>query len=238
MPKWLGDLSERTFKQSYKAVTVAEVEYYAKNFKRIRFQGEALCSIPWQAAQEVEFRVSDTEYRHYTPCCWNVEQGYADVLFYLHGQGPGSLWADALTVGSALNLIGPGGKFVLPSRSHSVVMLGDETTLSAFKGMKEVIGSNAQKTCVLEMEFDALMWAKTVGLEALVLQAIAGQRGAVLEFWLQEFVQNNPAASVTDYLLSGNAQTIAKLYKILRAAKVPSKNIYAKPYWAEGKVGL
>lgn len=57
MPKWLADFSEKTFKAAYKQTVITEVEYYAPKLKRIRYQGDALKSIEWKPAQEVEFRV-------------------------------------------------------------------------------------------------------------------------------------------------------------------------------------
>jgi NADPH-dependent ferric siderophore reductase len=57
MPKWLADFSEKTFKAAYKQTVITEVEYYAPKLKRIRYQGDALRSIEWKPAQEVEFRL-------------------------------------------------------------------------------------------------------------------------------------------------------------------------------------
>lgn len=124
MPKWLGDFSEKVFKNAYRETVVTQTEYYDEKLKRVRYQGEDLKKVDWIPAQEIEFRINDTDYRHYTPSCWNKEKGYVDVIFYLHGRGVGSLWADSLKEGDSVMIIGPGGKFILPSKLESIVMIG------------------------------------------------------------------------------------------------------------------
>jgi len=236
MPKWLGDFSEKAFKKAYKPTIVTEVEYYHKLLKRIRYQGEMLMEVDWKPAQEVEFRVTDTEYRHYTPLRWNSIEGYTDVLFYLHGRGPGSRWADQIKVGDEVMLIGPGGKFVMPPDQWNVVMLGDETTLSAFKSMKERLPHGAYSPCMLEMGVHALNWPSMIGLSATTLETNPNYRGQVLEDWLDDFLVMNQT-EVT-FFLSGNANTIKRLRKKLIAKKVAARSIISKPYWMEGKEGL
>lgn len=236
MSKWLGDLSQKTFKSAYKSTVVTEVEYYDKYLKRIRYQGDDLKPVDWKPSQEVEFRVTDTEYRHYTPLCWNNIEGYTDVLFYLHGKGPGSLWAERIEVGEEILLIGPGGKFVMPPEADHVVMMGDETTLSAFKGMSDRLPHSIHKTCVLELGETSLQWAVKIGLSATVLETLSAERGLIQEIWLEDYLHENQEKNT--YFLSGNANTIKKLRNLLIKAKVPPKQIFSKPYWMEGREGL
>jgi len=236
MPKWIGDLSEKAFKSYYRPVIVTDIEYYDRLLKRVRFQGEALKGVDWKPAQEVEFRVTETDFRHYTPLCWNDTEGYTDVLFYLHSQGPGSAWADRVESGLEINLIGPGGKFVLPPDRDNVAMLGDETTLSAFKSMRDVLPNDACAYCILEMEAYAHDWPSRIGLEAAVLQTKHGHRGQVLEDWLNGFLKKGGDGA--SFFLSGNAGTIKRLRRQLLAKKIPPGNIFSKPYWMEGRQGL
>ncbi|MBV7441342.1 siderophore-interacting protein [Weeksellaceae bacterium TAE3-ERU29] len=238
MPKWLGDLSEKIFSNSYKPTTISEIEYYYVNCKRVRFQGDSLKNIDWKPAQEIEFRVTNTEYRHYTPSVWNAEKGYVDVIFYLHGKGVGSNWARNLKPGDKINLIGPGGKFIFAKNTSHIVMLGDETTLGAFYGMQQMITDNHQFTCVLEVCEEAKDWANKIGLQADSLVTIPSKKGKVLMDWLHSFLHNNSTAQTSDYYISGNARTIQNLKKILLAQKISIKNIYTKPYWLENKKGL
>ncbi len=238
MPKWLGDFSEKFFKNSFHPTIVIEVEYYHKYFKRVRFQGEELKAIDWKPAQEVEFRVSDTEYRHYTPSLWNSVEGYTDVLFFLKADGVGSRWADKLKVGNQIVLIGPGGKFVPNPADKNIVMLGDETTLSAFYGMQQAVGKDVKTTCVLEMCKDALDWHKKIGLEATAIETAEHQRGEVLRLWLQKHLLSISIENDYTYYISGNADTIKSLNRLLLKSDVSPKRIYKKPYWKEGRKGL
>ncbi len=238
MPKWLGDFSEKFFKSSYHPTVVSEIEYYHKRFKRVRYQGEALKSIEWIPAQEVEFRVTDTEYRHYTPSVWNNTEGYVDVLFYLHGKGPGSLWADKLKVGDEVLLIGPGGKFVPKPEEKNIIMLGDETTLSAFYGMQKFVAEDVETICVLEMNEEALDWHTKIGLEATILETKTSQRGEKLYLWTQKHLLQISERDKYSYYISGNANTIKEISKLLINCEINPKLIYKKPYWKEGKKGL
>lgn len=235
MPRWLADFSEKAFKGAYKPVTVTETAYLAPALKRVRYQGDALKATTWKAAQEIEFRVTDTEYRHYTPMCWDIEQGFTDVLFYLHDQGPGSRWAEQLVVGDEVLLIGPGGKFILPPGLSEVIMMGDETTLSAFKGMQD-LGSGSSLKCLIECAPENTDWPERIGLHAEVLATIPGHTGKVQEEWLSGQLKSHSQA--TSYFLSGNANTIKRLRHLLHKSGVPSAQIKVKPYWMEGKAGL
>lgn len=237
MPKWLADFSEQAFKGAYKQTVITEIEYYAPKLKRVRYQGDALRTVQWKPAQEVEFRVNDTEYRHYTPMCWNQEIGYTDVLFYLHGKGPGSDWASQLQVNDELLLIGPGGKFIIPEGSSKIVMMGDETTLSTFYGMQQQLPKGASDVhCLIECEPEAMDWPEKIGMKAVPLQRIPSFTGRVQEEWLRQHLKT--AATATAYFLSGNADTIKNLRRLLVSTGVPGAQIKMKPYWLEGKKGL
>lgn len=237
MSKWMGDISEKLFSSYYKSTVVSEIEYYDKKLKRVRYQGEGLKNVDWQPAQEIEFRVTDTEYRHYTPMLWNEQEGYTDVIFYLHNRGPGSLWADNLKVGDEVMLIGPAGKFVAKKSHKKVVMIGDETSLSTYYGMQTLLKPNNETICVLEVYEDALKWAEMIGLEATMLNTSTSQVGKKSEAWLKDFLERKDAREYV-YFLSGNANTIKILRRMLVKRIVPSKQIFTHPYWAKGKKGL
>lgn len=237
MYKWLGDLSEKFFSSYYKQTIVSEVEYYDKKLKRVRYKGEELKNVNWQPAQEIEFRVTDTEYRHYTPMLWNKKEGYTDVLFYLHNKGPGSLWADKLEIGDKVTLIGPAGKFVANKNHKKVIMMGDETSLSTYYGMQELLKPNNNVICVLEMGKERASWADKIGLKSIILNNNTDEIGKQSEIWLKKFIQNSDAKEYI-YFLSGNANTIKILRRILIKIVINSKQIFTHPYWAKGKKGL
>jgi hypothetical protein len=56
----------------------------------VRFQGEGLLGIRFTPGQEVEFRVDQRCFRHYTAAAFDSLLGEVDVVFYLHGDGPGA----------------------------------------------------------------------------------------------------------------------------------------------------
>lgn len=237
MSKWMGDLSEKFFSSYYKRTVVSEVEYYDEKLKRVRYKGEELKNVEWHPAQEVEFRVTPTEYRHYTPMLWNKKECYTDVLFYLHNKGPGSLWADNLVVGDKVMLIGPAGKFVAKKSFKKVLMIGDETSLSTYYGMQTLLKPNSETICVLEVCEGVLKWADIIGLKSIMLNTSTSQLGKKLEAWLKGFLERNDARDYM-YFLSGNANTIKILRRMLVKRIVDSRQIFTHPYWAKGKKGL
>lgn len=238
MSKWVADLSEIAYPYILKKTVISEVLYFDDALKHVRFQGDDLKEVVWQMAQEIEFRVSETEYRHYTPFIWNPAVGFTDVLFYLHGWGPGSLWASNLAVGDEVTLIGPGGKYLQLNPGQSLVMLGDETSISTFKGIQNLVNKDCKTYAVLELHREAMEWPKRIGLDAELLEQIPAYRGWVMEHWLMDFLANEEVDPRMFFFLSGNANTIKKLRRILAVKNVSLTNILAKPYWLEGKEGL
>src|SRR4051794_38807943 len=52
------------------------------------------------------------EMRDYTPRYWNTAEGWIELDFVLHGDGPASSWAAAAKIGSKLVIGGPRGSLV------------------------------------------------------------------------------------------------------------------------------
>lgn len=235
IPKWIGDTMELAFKSQIHPVKVSEIELLDEKLKRIRFTSERLKQLQWLPGQEIEFRVSDQDYRHYTPCNWNIEEGYTDVIFYLHGQGPGSDWAEKRQPGDQLKMIGPGGKFTLIPAARQYVFLGDETTIGLFLAMQQAIGSDAVITGVIESEPFAMKWPAMCGLTLAVCERISDFRGKAIWQWVSQHVVWDEH---TVFYISGHAGSIQLLKKELLAKGIHHAQVKTKPYWATGKKGL
>jgi NADPH-dependent ferric siderophore reductase len=131
LPAFLANVLEPRFARP---AEVTDVDVLAPRLRRVRLAGDALRRVSFRPGQEVEFRVSERAFRHYTPASLDAARGTLDVVFFTHGGGPGSTWASALERGRRVNVLGPGGGFGLrDARRH--VFLGDETALGAFACM-------------------------------------------------------------------------------------------------------
>lgn len=230
MPAFLANFLEPRFA---KVAHVCEVADLAPRLRRVRFAGAALRGISFRAGQEVEFRVSERAFRHYTPASFDPQQGTFDVLFFLHGNGPGSAWAKALQQSQPVNVLGPAGGFHLVQEAATHVFLGDETSLGVFRAMRTATA--ARVTGAVEVDAGADDWT---ALSQLDLPAVTrdGQRGGALRRWLEGFAEA-PSDRVAFYLV-GHAATIVELRAALLKRGWPRRAIHTKAYWADGKRGL
>jgi NADPH-dependent ferric siderophore reductase len=232
MPAFLANVLEPRFAR---AAQVLEVEELAPRLRRIRFGGKALQGLSFRAGQEIEFRVSERSFRHYTPSAYDRDAGSIDVVFFLHGKGPGSRWASALIVGSNANVLGPGGRFGLDPSSRHHVLVGDESALGLFACLS---AGRSDVEAVVEVEQGAEGWPHLVGLGPSAHVTRHGSRGDALREWLSgRRLASTPTPETTVYL-AGHAQTIARLQKELTTGGWGRAQLRTKPYWADGKRGL
>jgi NADPH-dependent ferric siderophore reductase len=229
MPAFLANVLEPRFARR---TQVVEVKQLAEQLKHVRFEGEALRGVPFKPGQEIEFRVSERAFRHYTPSAMDTARGTVDVVFYLHGKGPGSAWASALAVGQSANVLGPGGRFELqPVKRH--VFLGDETTLGLFACMAKDAAGHV--TGAVEVEAGNEHWPSMTGL-SLPAVVRRGEHGEALLEWLRAHA--GPEAGDTCFYLAGHTASIVRLRSELLALGWSRRQLLTKPYWADGKRGL
>ncbi|MCD8538802.1 MAG: siderophore-interacting protein [Leadbetterella sp.] len=237
VPKWMANAMESLFSGSYHPVHISAVDYLAPALKMVRFEGDfSKLSKPLIPGNVIEFRISDTEFRHYTPSYFNAGKGVCEVLFYLHGKGPGSHWVDRLKQGDQTKLLGPGGKIRFDEQAGSHVCFGDETSLGLLKCLSVEAGTrNTACRCILELDPSHREWPSLVNLGADTVNKsphIPGEEAVnLIRICAGDL-------SDTTFYLSGNAKSIQTLKKYLVENGIPGKRIQTEPYWAEGKAGL
>jgi len=92
------------------------------------------------------------EMRDYTPRYWDVEAGWIDLDFVLHGDGPASGWAAAARPGSSLVIGGPRGSVIVPMAYDFYLLVGDETALPAIGRRIEELPAGAPVLAFIEVE--------------------------------------------------------------------------------------
>lgn len=95
------------------------------------------------------------EMRDYTPRYWNVEEGWIELDFVLHGDGPASSWAASAAPGRTLVIGGPRGSLVIPMAFDWYLLVGDETALPAIGRRIEELPEGAPVVAVLEVDSEA-----------------------------------------------------------------------------------
>ena len=229
MPAFLANVLEPRFAKPTRVTDVVEL---APSLRRVRLEGDSLRGLKFRPGQEIEMRVSDRAFRHYTPALLDAASGALEIVFYLHGGGPGSSWAAALSRGQQVGVLGPGGSFRLQDAKRHV-FLGDETALGAFACMARAAGGEVLGA--VEVEPGGESWPRAVGLE-LPAVARSGARGDALLGWLRA-----SAPAVADdvcFYLAGHTASIVRLRAELLEAGWPRRCVRSKAYWADGKRGL
>ena len=92
------------------------------------------------------------EMRDYTPRYWSVEEGWIDLDFVLHGDGPASGWAAAVKPGDTLVIGGPRGSRVVPLAFDWYFLAGDETALPAIGRRIEELPAGTRVVAFIEVE--------------------------------------------------------------------------------------
>jgi NADPH-dependent ferric siderophore reductase len=89
--------------------------------------------------------------RDYTPRAWDVSEGWIDIDFVLHGDGPASGWAASAGIGSKLAIGGPRGSVVVPTSYDWYLLVGDETALPTLGRRIEELPEGARVLAVIEV---------------------------------------------------------------------------------------
>lgn len=231
LPRVLADIFTAPFNRPIQVAKVVDLD---EKLRRVHFRGSSLKGLSFRPGQEIEFRVSDTSFRHYTPASLDPEKETLEVIFFLHGLGPGSAWAKSLQQDQTVNLLGPGGKFCLrPGGRH--LFLGDESTLGLFQALQHA--AKDKITGILETDASQKHWPNLLGLRSLKSVQRGAEHGQALLAWVeQHFASQHHDDS--QYYIVGHAQSVVSLRRALKAKGCKRSQIHTKIYWASGKRGL
>lgn len=237
IPKWIANGMEKVFSGMMNPVQVKKTQYLDNDLKWVQFSGD-LSSTKFIPGKVIEFRISDTDFRHYTPALYDKSRGICEVLFYLHGYGPGSEWAKNLQIGDQMKLMGPGGKMSYGYDSPLHYFFGDETSLGLCNNLiNEALNQNHEYKCLLELDEIHWDWPKLLSLEAKVVGKSTSFPAQYALLSLNE-VEGWEKWKTANFYLSGRAKSIQRFRKSLIDRGVNSKQIISFPYWADGKKGL
>lgn len=95
----------------------------------------------WNSIQRLKCKVSDGEYRDYTPATWDAEQRTCTILVEAEHVGYGSLWAQNLRVGHGV-YFGAAHAALLPSATGKMLCFGDGSAIGHFMALKQHTNRN------------------------------------------------------------------------------------------------
>jgi NADPH-dependent ferric siderophore reductase len=232
MPKWMGDWLESAVGPRLK---VAAVTYITPQLKRISFRGnmEKMDTLPGGASV---IRVSDTDYRNYTPAFCDVPGESMEMVIHIHGGGVGSAYIDDLEPGDELYVSYPRGRKAYDLKAQQQIIFGDETSLGLACALQPLLKAQGQSFRFL-FELDAVnqQAPALLGLENCSVFPKKGLfwQASRIETLLNEYGSGLEGAS---YILTGNVQSMQAFRKALKGRT--EGEIFTQGYWLEGKKGL
>ncbi|KKB78280.1 FAD-binding protein [Devosia soli] len=125
---------------------------HADHIKAFFFAEGVAPALPPVGPNGVEFPPGQRpEMRDYTPRNWSLEEGWIELDFVLHGDGPASSWAAAAAPGKTLVIGGPRGSLVVPTAFDWYLLVGDETALPAIGRRIEELPPGSDIVAVIEV---------------------------------------------------------------------------------------
>ncbi|MFD4196860.1 siderophore-interacting protein [Amycolatopsis thermoflava] len=225
---------------------VRHIEEVGARFRLVSFTAAGFRDAPWTPGDVVQIIVSGAallgtwEIRSYTPLAFDPSTGTADILWYLHGRGPGSGWGGSADVGTPCRILGPRRALSLRKPRRPLVFFGDETSFSTAVALRETSAGHREVRFVFEV--DSVEEARTVverfgiGDSAELVPREEDDRH--LDEVEHEVLNAYRSTAAANGVLTGKASTIQRLYRALRASGVPGRQVTNVPYWAPGKKGL
>lgn len=191
---------------------VAAVDAPHARYRRIVLEGEGLAAGAWRPGDKVQLLLPEQDVRTYTPIAW--EAGRTTLLAFLHGEGPGARWAQAVHAGDRVRFVGPQRSLRLDGVE---LLAGDETAIAVAAGL----GRDARVVIRAADVDGARAAAEAVGVRA---DAHGTDAGAVAAF-------GRPAVAA----VAGGSAWIVAARAALREA---GAEVRVKAYWAPGRTGL
>lgn len=234
-------LADTTSKVLFRASEVTAVVDVAPDLRSIELSGEALRKATWQVGDKVQVRtgLDGLTLRTYTPISWDATRGSTRLLAYPHGDGPGSAWVRAASVGSPCQLFGPRRSLKLGDLAGPILFVGDETSfalVAAWHGQHPAAPPVAELFEVDDLDGSNLALG-SLGVPSA--QLFRREEGAAhvdrLAATSIELLHAHPDASLC---LTGKAQTIAAVRRQIKAAGLSTRAASAKAYWDENRSGL
>jgi NADPH-dependent ferric siderophore reductase len=235
-PKWLNDTVETLLSSKMPQVRVTGTEYLTPFIKRIRLQGN-LKGWNNHPGYATAVRISDTEYRNYTPAFEDTEKGVVELIVHLHGDAPGSRYMHHLTTGDELRLVPPRGKKMYSEAVKQYFFFGDETALALACAVNERIKKNkALLHFYFELDAENKNIPALLGLDNYSV-FVKNKTFTNVDLIHELPLFNTPGWKDAGFVVAGNATSVQTVRRALKQHAVAG-SIIAQAYWAAGKTGL
>ena len=173
--------------------------------------------------------------RTYTPRRWGAERRELAVDFLLHGEGPGSTWAQQARAGQVVATSGqPGGAYRIDPEATSFLIAGDEAALPGVATILETLPAGATARVFVEVadpsEELALDSPARVDITWLHHGRVTGQVGRSLERAITEA----SVAADTRVWVGCEAAVMRDIRRSLIERGIDKAHMLTQGYWKYG----
>jgi ferric-chelate reductase (NADPH) len=206
---------------------VVSNERLSPHFQFITIKGRSLKKPNWIPGQKIQVKLKGDEIRSYTPSSWNKDDGSFQTLVYMHGKGPGALWARDVETNTKVTVLGPKTSLVIAPEVEHVLFFGDETTFGL---------AHALKTYNRDLQYNFFFEASDINESLPVLKRLNLEDSMLFRIGELEMISSeiksvfNPTKK-NQITLSGKQQSIVALREHLYDKDLPKEIIGTKVYW-------
>lgn len=201
-------------------------EQLSPHFQLLTIQGRNLKK-EWIPGQKIQIQLKNDQMRSYTPCTWDSKAGVMQTLVYMHGKGPGALWARDAKAQNKVTVLGPKKSLKLEEEVRGVIFFGDETTF----GLAHAIKKN-----VSNIKFHFFMEATDTDESSSILKKFDLEEALLVSLGQLDLISQEMSKLFTEdptvkIVLSGKQQSIVALREKLYSLNIPNSAIGTKVYW-------
>lgn len=201
-------------------------EQLSPHFHLLTIKGRNLKK-EWIPGQKIQIQLKDDEMRSYTPCSWDSKAGVMQTLVYMHGKGPGALWARDAKAQTKVTVLGPKKSLKLDEETKRVIFFGDETTFGL---------AHAIKTNMPDIKFHFFLEASDTNESSSVLKRFDLGEALLVSLSQLDLISKEMAKLFSEdksikIVLSGKQQSIVALREKLYSQNIPAASIGTKVYW-------
>lgn len=234
IPTWLADTMTTAATPRLRQAVVANIAMITDSLKQVTFRGD-FDHENFLPGKVVRFKVNDVHFRHYTLSSFNKQQGLCTVLFYLHGNGPGSQWASGLQTGQQVAFCSGECRMYYNWKAKHHFFFGDETSIGLFNWYKTTaLACSHEYFGVLELQ---PQHEPALAALKLMVDWVPGSMEAPAKHaitWMEEMHPDCWANwKGATYYLAGRAKSISRFKHYLLNKGVEPKQLRMDVYWEE-----